>query len=609
MSKIIELTPLQALRRSLRMVVQAAPQELWQIALFNLIRGAGPSLSLIFSKQVIDGAAALAGKAQSGSPLDLIPQYPYLAGAVAALIGTNLFVESVSSVDTQVFSALRDRVQGHIEGQVIAKMATFNDIALFENPELLNIVQLTEKGVQRMQRLAFIVAGTFMGVFMLIPAVLLSAAIAWWVPIMLIGLAVPGVIIDLRYWKRSWKVEEAQATLSREKGIYVKLLKEENYAKEIRLFSLQNLLLQRWHDSFNRLFQQTQAIRREGTIAVLSLSFLGGIGSGIPYLYVIFGVLRGQFTLGDIALYTGVILQLKRSVYMLVANLGDIYDVTLATKPIFQLLDLEPQIADRQDSQNLPATGNGLQIKTLSFSYPGAEKPTLSQIDLQINPGEMIVLVGENGAGKTTLGKLLARLYDPTTGEILWNGVDLRHVALDELRSRIAVVMQDYARFPAKVRENVGWGYLPKLADDSAIHQVLEEAGINSVVLGLESGIDTMLGKQLEKGVDLSGGQWQRIAIARALLRLGKAELVIFDEPTAALDPKTEQDIYDIFRTIAQGRMAVVISHRMSLARLADRIIVLEHGQIIEQGTHAALMATPGRYAEMFTRQASSYVD
>ncbi|MBE9033157.1 ABC transporter ATP-binding protein [filamentous cyanobacterium LEGE 11480] len=607
---LIQLTPLQTLLRSLRMVSRAAPRELLQVAFFNLIRGAGPSLSLIFSKQVIDGVVAVlnSGQPPIQNGTELIVRQPQLFWAVVALIVTNIFVESISSIDTQIFSALRDRVQGYIEGEVIAKIATFNDIALFENPELLNIVQLTEKGIQRMRRLAFIVAAFLMGIFTLVPTVILAATISWWVPLVLVGFAIPAVVIDLRYWKRSWRVEESQATLSREKGIYVKLLKEENYAKEIRLFSLQNLLLQRWRDSFERLFAQTQKVRREGAIAVMCLSLLGGIASSIPYLYVILGVLQGRFTLGDIALYTGIIAQLKRSLYMLIANLGNVYDVTLATRPVFQLLDLQPQIVDPIDFQDFPLTGNGLQLQNLSFVYPGATQPTLKGIDFQVCPGEMVVLVGENGAGKTTLGKLLARLYDPTSGEIRWNGVDTKNIALDELRSRIAVVMQDYARFPAKVRENVGWGHMPQLENDRAIHHVLQEAGINQVILNLDRGLDTQLGKQLENGVDLSGGQWQRVAIARALMRLENAELVIFDEPTAALDPKHEQEIYEIFRTIARGRMAVVISHRLSLARIADRIVVLEHGQIIEEGTHDALMQIDGRYADMFTRQASSYL-
>ena len=601
----------QALIRSLKLVIQAAPRELWQIGIFNLIRGAGPSLALYYSKVVIDQVAALAGsdRTTAANPWTIAAAHPQLMNATIALIGINIFIESVSSIDTQMFAALRDRVQGTIEGQVIDKIANFNDIALFENPELLNIVQLTEKGIQRMQRLAFIFSGFFMGIFTLVPAVFFAASIEGWVPVLLLGFAVPSVIIDLRYHRKSWRVEEAQATLSREKGIYAKLLKEENYAKEVRLFSLQHVMLDRWREIFDRLFQQMQSIRREGTIALVSLAIFSGIGSSIPYLYVIFGVVTGKFTLGDIALYTGIIIQLKRSVYTLVSNLGDIYDVALATRPIFQLLDLQPQLLDTVDVVPLPDRGNGLHIKNLSFGYPGSEKPILKQVSFNVKPGEMIVLVGENGAGKTTLGKLLARLYDPTSGSITWNGVDYKNLALSELRSRIAVVMQDYARFPATARENVGWGYLPKLHDDKSVEDVLKNAGIHQVILDLKHGLETPLGKQLENGMDLSGGQWQRIAIARALLRLGTAELVIFDEPTAALDPKNEHEIYEIFRTLAKGRMAVVISHRLSLARTADRIIVLEHGEILEEGNHDALIQLKGRYAEMFHRQASSYLD
>ncbi len=600
----------QALWRSLQLVMESAPKELWQIGIFNLIRGAGPSLALYYSKVVIDQTASLAGTA-ANKPLDwsIVNQYPQLLSAIVALIGTNLFIESVSSIDTQMFAALRDRVQGTIEGKVISKIANFNDIALFEQPELLNIVQLTNKGIQRMQRLAFIFAASFMGIFTLIPAVFLAAGISWWVPLMLLGFAVPGVVIDLRYWKKSWRVEESQAGLSREKEIYAKLLKEENYAKEMRLFSLQHVMLDRWNEIFQRLFKEMQDIRKEGAIAMICLSILGGIGTSIPYLYVIFGVITGRFTLGDIALYTGVIMQLKRSLYTLVSNLGDIYDVALATRPVFQLLDLQPILIDRPDAVPLPDRGNGLSIKNLSFSYPGSEKAILHDVTFNVKPGEMVVLVGENGAGKTTLGKLLARLYDPSAGNIEWNGVDYKDASLDEIRSRIAVVMQDYARFPATARENVGWGYLPKLQEDGALAQVLTEAGINHVIMELDQGLETPLGKQLEKGVDLSGGQWQRMAIARALLRLGTSELVIFDEPTAALDPKNEHEIYEIFRTIARGRMTIVISHRLSLARIADRIIVLEHGAILEEGNHAELIEQKGRYAEMFMRQAQSYIN
>ena len=210
--------------------------------------------------------------------------------------------------------------------------------------------------------------------------------------------------------------------------------------------------------------------------------------------------------------------------------------------------------------------------------------------------------------GKTTLAKLLCRLYDPTQGSIYWNDQDLRSLKLDHLRSRIAVVMQDYARFPAKLRENVGWGFLPKVEEAEVIQTALQDAGLSYLCAELAEGLETPLGKQLEDGIDLSGGQWQRVAIARALMRLSEAELLVFDEPTAALDPKNEHEIYQIFRAIAKGRMTVVVSHRLALAKMADRIVVLEHGQIVEIGSHEELMGKEGTYHMMFSRQKSSYL-
>ena len=342
----------------------------------------------------------------------------------------------------------------------------------------------------------------------------------------------------------------------------------------------------------------------------------------MPFVYVVMGALGGRYTLGDLALYSGLIVQVEQSLQILINTSTNLYDLSLSVSPIFQLLDLKPELQSpvvdaasrlplledsRQDS-DLTKDKIGIEIKHLSFCYPGSNKSTIADINLTIHPGEMLVLVGENGAGKTTLGKLLGRLYDPTSGTIAWNGQDLRSYSLAYVRSRIAVVMQDYARFPSTVRENVGFGDLLSLSDDIAINQAISEAGIAAKVNSLEQGLETPLGKQLEDGIDLSGGQWQRIAIARALMRLDTAEMLIFDEPTAALDPKTEHEIYSIFRQIAAGKTTIVISHRLGLAKIADRIAVMENGKIAEIGTHDELIELGEIYYSMFTRQASSYI-
>lgn len=607
-----QLTTFQALRRSTLMVIQAAPLELRNIVLLNFVTGAGPSVSLFLSKIVIDEASRLLALGVTQDGVALILSQPKLLWSMAAGILVNLMVDSVESIRVTLFSSLRDRVRGAVEGTVLDKIANFNDIALFETPDLLNLLKLTEKGVQRLQQLSFIVASTLIGVFSFVPAILLAASINWWVPLLLLASSIPSMYVEIKLRKKSWRVEKTQATITREMDIYSKVLTQENYAKEVRLFSLQSILLDRWRGLFGRMFTAMQKVRREETIATIPWSLIKGIGEAIPYVYVVLGLLQGKYTLGDLALYTGIILQVRRSLFILIGQTGEIYDVALATSPIFQLLDLEPQIHSggtlMATKASVSPSHGGIEIRDLSFAYPGSDKQILSDINLKIKPGEMVVLVGENGAGKTTLAKLLCRLYDPASGTIYWHNRDMRSLDLNELRSRIAVVMQDYARFPATLRENVGWGDQQKLQEDVAIQTVLQDAGISRIVEELSQGLETPLGKQLENGVDLSGGQWQRIALARALMRLGDVELLVFDEPTAALDPKNEHEIYQIFRTIAQGRMAVVVSHRLALAKIADRIVVLEHGRIVETGSHDELMALGLSYHTMFTRQASSYL-
>ncbi|MDJ0703395.1 MAG: ABC transporter ATP-binding protein [Leptolyngbyaceae cyanobacterium MO_188.B28] len=607
-----ELAPMQALRRSLWMVAQAAPKELRNLAMLNLITGTGPSIALLLSKIVIDEAAQLLGDRSQESAIALLLAHPVLLWSMVTVVLLNLFVDSIDSIGTTLFAALRDRVQGYVQGEVLHKVAYFDDIALFETPELLNLLELTNKGIQRIQRLSFIVAATLVGVFLFIPSVAVSISIAWWVPLVLMAASIPSIRVEMKYHKKSWRVEETQAGVTREMDIYSKVITGEAYAKEVRLFSLQSVLLNRWRGLFRQMFNTMTAVRRDEALAVMVWALIGGMGAALPYMYVVLGVLRGEFTLGDLALYTGIILQVRRSLYILIGNTGDIYDVALATGPIFQLLDLQPQLVTGYKAMTAAAqtrpSQRGIQFRDVSFAYPGSDRSTLERITLAIQPGEMVALVGENGAGKTTLAKLLCRLYDPTQGSICWNGHDFCSLELETLRSRIAVVMQDYARFPATLRENVGWGFLPKVGEDGVIQTTLQDAGLSYLPSDLAQGLETPLGKQLEDGIDLSGGQWQRVAIARALIRLSDAELLVFDEPTAALDPKNEHEIYQIFQAIAKGRMTVVVSHRLALAKMADRIIVLEHGQIVEEGSHEELMAREGNYHMMFSRQKSSYL-
>ncbi|MEG4072178.1 ABC transporter ATP-binding protein [Microcoleus sp. Pol14C2] len=618
----IQITTFQALWRSLGLIIKAAPIELRNLILLNIIGGAAPSAVLFLDKLIIDEVSRLLSQTQTAQPFALMLSRPILLWSIAGVLSLKLVGDALDTMNSFVATSLRDRVQGFVEGKVLEKVANFDDIALFENPELLNIVELAKTGVSKIQQLAFTISMTITGIFIFIPSIGLAAAIAWWVPLLMLISSAPSIYTQRKYSRIIWRVQRKQAKISREMNLSSRVLTGEEYAKELRLFGLQELWLKRWQGQFLQFFSEMQQIRKKGAIVVLLWSMFSRIGVALPFIYVVMGALGGRYTLGDLALYSGLIVQVKQSLHMLINTSTNLYDISLSVSPIFQLLELKPElqsplvdVASRlpslsEDGQDARPTKDkiGIEIKHLSFCYPGSNKSTVEDINLTINQGEMLVLVGENGAGKTTLGKLLGRLYDPTSGTIDWNGKDLRSYPLAYVRSRIAVVMQDYARFPSTVRENVGFGDLLSLSDDTAINEAISEAGISAKVNSLAAGLETPLGKQLEDGIDLSGGQWQRIAIARALMRLSTAEVLIFDEPTAALDPKTEHEIYSIFRQIAAGKTTIVISHRLGLAKIADRIAVMENGKIAEIGTHDELIASNGIYCSMFTRQASSYI-
>lgn len=631
----IQITRFQALRRSLGLIIKAAPIELRNLIILNIILGATPSGVLFLDKLIIDEVSRLLSRTQTAQPFALMLSHPILLWSIAGVLSLKLISDSLDTMSSFAATSLRDRVQGFVEGKVLEKVANFDDIALFENPELLNIVELAKNGVKQVQQLAFSISITLTGIFIFLPSVSLATTIAWWVPVLMLISSSPSIYIERKYSRIIWKVQKKQAKISREMNLSARVLTGEEYAKELRLFGLQELWLKRWEGQFLQFFSEMQQVRKKGAIVVLFWSVFSRIGVALPFVYVVTGALAGRYTLGDLALYSGLIVQVEQSLQLLIGSYTNLYDISLGVSPIFQLLDLQPELqsplvglASRQPilpeggqdalvtnqlqshRQDACATNDkiGIEIKHLSFFYPGSNKSTIADIDLTINPGEMLVLVGENGAGKTTLGKLLGRLYDPTSGTIAWNGKDLRSYPLAYVRSRIAYVMQDYARFPSTVRENVGFGNLLSLADDVAINEAISEAGIAAKVNSLDQGLETPLGKQLEDGIDLSGGQWQRIAIARALMRLSTAEVLIFDEPTAALDPKTEHEIYSIFRQIAAGKTTIAISHRLGLAKIADRIAVMENGKIAEIGTHDELIAANGIYCAMFTRQASSYI-
>ena len=606
----VKISIYQTFKEIILIICKASPFELASLIFLSIITGSGPSAALFFNKVVIDELIYLTIK-KSPDVFNTLLSEPKLLFSLASMLIINILADSLRPVNNIVFPILKEGVEGFIKSKVISKVAQFNDLALFETPFLLNILKLAERGMKNIPEFMYLIAELITGILILIPSIILSFSISWWIPILLILSSIPSKIINVIYTKKSWSLEETQADSVRIMDIYTSLMLSETYAKEIRLFSLQHLLIEKWKNIYYSLYQKMKSLRFQGAILSFFWSLIEGIGIIIPYIYITIGVIKGNYSIGDLALYSGLILQIRIGMHIALSSSNNIYNIILSVRPIFYLLSLEPLIKDGNQSifnnNSIQLSERGIQIKGLTFTYPGSDRPTLQDINLNIRPGEMLVLVGENGSGKTTLSKLLCRFYDPQQGQIMWNGQNLKSLSLTDLRSCIAVVMQDYAHFPANLRENVGWGCLPKLSDDTAIQDALEKVGMMSLLDSSDKGLETPLSKQFENGIDLSGGQWQRVAIARALLRLSEAELLIFDEPTAAIDPKNEHDIYEILRGITKERMSVVISHRLGLAKIADRVIVMEHGQVVEEGSHEELMIQGGRYHSMFVRQMSYY--
>jgi ATP-binding cassette, subfamily B, bacterial len=603
------------LQSEVREFVQALRNtpEAFRLVWFASRRGALVSVGLTLVAAILPAGQAWVGKliidsvvsaAQQGmAPVDGLRFVgPYLALEFGLLL-----LGSITSQARSLFDRiLQSQLTNHVNSLIIRK-AIHLDLRFFEDPVFYDTLQNARR--QADVSALNIVNSTLQMLqqsITLTSLVVLLARFSPWLAVIVFVSAIPAFLSQSQYAERAFRAVSRRAPEARLLNYLEMLLTGNDTVKEIKLFGLGEPLLKRYQELFNRFYVEDRAIAERRMAAGLGWGLLSSLAYYGSYAWIVLRTVTGLITLGDMTMFLSIFRQSQSSIRSLLDSLNRLYESNLFLDNLMTYLKLQPQLVAPRDGLIAPAPiRHGIEFRDVSFCYPGSDVYVLRDINFRIEPGERIALVGLNGAGKTTLIKLLTRLYDPTHGQVLLDGVDLREYDLTSLHQRFGVIFQDFVRYQFTVRENIGFGQVDALDDIARIMDAADRGGASPIIERMPQGYDTMLGRRWEKGQELSGGQWQKIALARAFMR--KAELLVLDEPTSALDAEAEYEVFRRFGHLMEGRIAVLISHRFSTVRMADRIVVLSSGKIIELGSHAALMQLDGAYARLFNLQAEGY--
>ena len=498
------------------------------------------------------------------------------------------------------------QLANRIRAEIIGKALTL-DLAYFEDSDFYDRLQNArrEGGYKPVE----LINDTFLIVqnsITLISFALLMLRFSPWLVVVLLATSIPSFIAETRYSERGFRLLTRRAPETRQVNYLSRLLTEDTAVKEIKLFNLGGTLLNRYTTLFDKFFEEDKSLALRRASAGFGLGLIATLGFYGSYAWIVWYTVQGKISLGDMTLYLAIFRQGQSTFQSILSAVDNIYENNLFMANFFEFLCLEPlmKITGQKSKLSLPLRG-GIEFRDIGFRYPDSEEWALRGVNLIIRPGEKIALVGHNGAGKTTLIKLLSRLYDPTEGSILIDDIDIRDLDPLELQQRIGVIFQDFVRYHLPVRENIGFGQIDAMDDVERIAAAARKSGAQAVVEELPEGYETMLGRWFHDGHELSLGQWQKVALARAFMR--DAEILVLDEPTASVDARAEYEIFQNFKALTEGKMAILISHRFSTVRMADRIAVIQEGRIAELGTHDELLSRAGTYAELFSMQAEGY--
>lgn len=589
-----------AWRRVLVLIWQTQPWFVMTLIFLTLLSGLIPSAQIQLTSSII-GGAALAIRA--GHTQTLV----HTVLLFGALQGTLLLGGALLSLATQqVQMLLTLRLSNDISIQVMEKAASL-DVQHYEDDDAYDKLQrATNESGYRPYQIFYQMTMLVSQVVTLLSVVAVLFSWNWWLGLLILLAPIPSVGSRFFYSRRAYLIERERAPERRRLAYFQFLVTHAYSVKEIRLFRLGRYFIERYKQLYREFYRVDSRLARQQTLSLVPFTILTNAAAAGAQLYaIVITIATNQ--LGFLAGYIQAIGVVQGTMQSLLSGFAQLYQNNLFVNNLFEFLDA-PASQIKSGNQLVPERlRKGIEFRGVSFVYPGTTTEVLHDLNLFLRAGECVALVGHNGAGKTTLVKLLTRLYEPTAGRILLDDIPLEEYDVDDLRRHISAIFQDFVEYEMTVRENVGFGYIEKIQEQERIEQAARESGANIMIEELPNQYETMLGRMFAKGQQLSGGQWQKMALARAFMR--RAPVVILDEPTASLDAESEAEMFGCMQQIVAGATTLLIAHRFSTVRKADRILVIEQGQVIEDGSHEELLQLDGTYAHLFRLQAAGYLE